>query len=236
MNLATLLAIVALVIALIALAVPFVVSHSSTTTTQGQPNVNVYAVINGTTGDLDRGFGITANAMIVSTGVYIVTFAWALFGCTYQAGLGTDLANEAGPGTATVVASAAPYNSSYNLTVTVHNGSTGDLADATFHIAASCPGGLWAVVGPKGELLNGAGVNTSFFTGSTAYPGRYAILFGQNVSNCAYIAGLGTSFGSSPGGTAATAQLGASPWGVWVNTYDSAGVSLNETFHVQVFC
>jgi hypothetical protein len=231
MGLATILAVVAIILALIALVLPFVVTHASTnTTTQGTPNVTLFAVVN-SNGTLSRGVGVN-NSTQIATGVYIVTFNQTLFGCTFQAGVGTNSTGTVGGGTATVVLSPKPYNSSYNVTVTTTNSTLNKVNNSTFHVVAICPGGWWAVVGPNGYLLNGAGASNSSSEGT----GAYQVFFTAGTHDCAFVAGLGSSFGSSPGGTATTAIRDFGTSGVWVTTWNSQGVQTNETFHLQVFC
>lgn len=234
MGLGTILAIVALVLALIAIALPFAMTEPSstttTTTTQGTPNVSYYAIV-AANGSFVTGYEAN-NSTLLSTGTYIVTFDVALNGCTYQGGFGTTGISSAGPGVVTVVPSAAPHNSTWNVTVTTYNNTNKSLANQSFHVVATCPGGLWAIVGPHGAILNGAGVDLA--THRTT--GNYVVAFDRNVVGCAYIGGWGSDLSSSPGGTLGLASRSGNPDAVWVDSYTTAGTAADTTFHLSVYC
>ena len=98
------------------------------------------------------------------------------------------------------------------------------------------PTTLWAVVSNKGALVRGGSATVS----ATALlePGAFEVVFDRNVSNCAYIATLGsTEAGSTfPGMIAVATRLG-NPDAVFVETFGEKGKSaLSESFHLAVFC
>jgi hypothetical protein len=97
---------------------------------------------------------------------------------------------------------------------------------------------LWAVVYANGTLDNGS--NTNATTTSSEGTGDYQVVFDQNVRDCAYIGTLGipgsTGGGSQSAGFLTTAGRADNPYGVWVETFDSAGTLTDEPFSLVVFC
>jgi len=226
---------VALALALVAVGVAFVVPGPTGPTgssSAGAPSVTYWAVVDAS-GTLDRGSG-ASTASHVGTGSYLVTFLDILYGCTYSAVIGTATATN--PPNGTVSVSAVPSDV-YEVKVLTTNASKGAIDDP-FYVAASCPGGLSAVVAANGTFVSGAGV-TSVATELCAgdHPGCYQVIFNQDVSACAYIAGLGESFtGTPPAGSIAVAPRASVPDGVWVQAWNAAGVDTNESFHLSVYC
>jgi hypothetical protein len=229
-GLATILAVVAIVLALIAMGLTFVVPGPKGPAggPEQTPNVTFFAVV-ASDGALQRGSPNVNTSVQVGTGEYQVYFNTTLYDCTYWANLGTITDGTSGPGTATVTK--VPH-SVYGLAVVTYNATQAVDADAAFHLIVSCPGGLTAVVLSNGTFQSGANVNFTYQEGT----GAYEVLFDQNVAGCAYTAGLGTSFSSSPGGSATTASRSGQLDGVWITTYNSGGTLTNETFHLSVYC
>lgn len=230
-GLATVLAAVALALAVVAVAVAFVepgrVGAAGAPGPSPVPTVAYFAVV-GSNGSLARDSGVASSA-IVGTGHYRVTFLTILYSCSFQATLGTTSDGSQAAGSAEVVAPPATGNA---VNVTTVN-ATGVATNASFHLVAACPAGLYAVVGGNGSFESGAGVE---LTGNLG-PGRYEVVFDQDVEGCAYLAGLGTSFsGPAPSGSATVAQLAGHPNGVWVNTYAADGTLVNATFHLTAYC
>ncbi len=93
-----------------------------------------------------------------------------------------------------------------------------------------------AVVGSERLVHPGFGRDDR---GALQHPGvyYYKVLFPTDVTNCTYVAGMGTTgAGSAPAGFATTAHLGSDPKGVFVATYNAAGVLTAESFHLIVVC
>jgi hypothetical protein len=93
---------------------------------------------------------------------------------------------------------------------------------------------FWAVVDSDGTLARDRGaVSAQSFGG-----GGYEVIFSRNVRNCAYVATIGLSgaeFTSAPGEITVVGRFG-NRRGVFVATHDSAGVSADRGFHLQVSC
>jgi hypothetical protein len=98
------------------------------------------------------------------------------------------------------------------------------------------PTTLWAVVSNKGALVRG-GTGTVSAT-ALLEPGAFEVVFDRNVSDCAYIATLGSIEAGStfPGMIAVATRLG-NPDAVFIETFGEKGKSaLSESFHLAVFC
>jgi hypothetical protein len=188
--------------------------------------VTFFAVV-GSDGALARGFNANSSSQ-TGIGAYQVFFLVDLYGCTFNTALGTtgDGSELAGSATATPLATSA-----WGVGVSTVN-ATGVATNESFHLLATCPGGLSAVVSSNGSFVSGAGVESTRFENT----GGYQVLFNQDVTSCAYIVGLGTFGGSPPPGSATAAQRAGHTNGVWINTYNSAGVRTNATFHLTVYC
>jgi hypothetical protein len=97
---------------------------------------------------------------------------------------------------------------------------------------------LWAVVdgaGTTAALTRGSGVTNTEWIGT----GEYRITFNRSMSNCTYLATLGsvaTGFFTTPG-EISTGQSGSDPNAVLIFTRNSAGTVVNDLdFHLAVFC
>jgi hypothetical protein len=92
---------------------------------------------------------------------------------------------------------------------------------------------LWAVVKGDGGLSRGAGAVSS----SQVEPGRFEVLFNRDVSQCAYIATLGSPGSSLPHAGDIGVSGGAKGVNaVFVRTRSAAGEETGESFHLAVFC
>ena len=92
---------------------------------------------------------------------------------------------------------------------------------------------LWAVVGSDGSLTrkNGASSVTKLGTGD------YEVVFGGNVTACAYNATLGTGDTSDPpAGEVGVSQRGGNANAVRVVTRESGGAAADRPFHLTVNC
>jgi len=229
-SLATLLAAIALALAIVAVGVSFVVPGPKGP--EGGPgtgpaNATYFAVV-GSNGALARGSNVSSSSQ-TGTGLYQVFFTVYLYGCTFNAALGSTGVGFPPAGSVEAV---ALTTSPWGVGVFTFN-ATGVPTDEPFHVVATCPGGLSAVVNALGSFVSGAGVVATESRGT----GAYQVLFDQDVAGCAYLAGLGASTtGSPPPGSATAAQLGGHGNGVWINTYNSAGALENATFHLEVHC
>jgi hypothetical protein len=100
--------------------------------------------------------------------------------------------------------------------------------------AASLCQNLWAVVNADGSLARaGCPGTTSAIVGS-----GFEVIFPHNVRLCAYVASVGDSgsFITPPSGEASADGRLTNVDGVFVQTYDSAGTTTHQTFHLVVQC
>ena len=91
----------------------------------------------------------------------------------------------------------------------------------------------WAVVGADGALTrkNGAAAATKLGTGD------YEVVFGGDVTACAYNATLGTADTTDPpAGEVGVSQRAGNAKAVRVVTRDSAGAAADRPFHLTVNC
>jgi hypothetical protein len=99
---------------------------------------------------------------------------------------------------------------------------------------------LWARVKEDGTLKAGSGTVSS----AKLFTGGYEVVFNRNVSACAYIASVGsasvssnnTAFdGSGPGEVLVEPRFEKTN-AVFVDTQNSSGTEVNNSFHLAVFC
>jgi hypothetical protein len=96
-------------------------------------------------------------------------------------------------------------------------------------------GGLWAVVKGDGTLARGSGVVAVSKPESTE--GQYEVVFNRNVTQCAYIATLGSPFEGPPhGGEASVASVAGNEDAVLVKTRNGKNEERNESFQLAVLC
>jgi hypothetical protein len=92
---------------------------------------------------------------------------------------------------------------------------------------------LWAVVNGTGSIARGAGTTSAGRLGA----GVYEVVFGQNVSNCVFVASVGDSGeGTGLSGAAMTSRRAGNANAVRVETKNLAGAAADRAFHVVVVC
>jgi len=92
---------------------------------------------------------------------------------------------------------------------------------------------IWATINTDGTLARGAGVASSQNLGA----GSYEVIFNRDITQCAYIATLGNPGAGNPaGGFIGTALRVGTTNGVFVETSDTADVTVDRSFHLQVSC
>jgi hypothetical protein len=91
---------------------------------------------------------------------------------------------------------------------------------------------LWAVVDSNGTLARKSGATDVDKTGD----GRYEVTFDRDVSDCAYVASIGTSTTATPAGGELGVSQGNDPNDVFVRTRDSSGTFADRGFHLAVHC
>jgi|1186.fasta_scaffold18962_1 hypothetical protein len=172
----------------------------------------------------------------LSTGAYEVIFDHRVKNCAYNATIGTTGTGSVGsPGSITVAGRAGNQNGVFVLIVS----RTGASLDSSFHLAITC--GLkkiWAVLDSGGTKARGANVvSTAKLSGANG--GTYEVIFNRNVSVCAYNATVGTTtFGGSVSTPVAvtSATRAGNANGVFVFIHHDNGSTIDEPFHLSVYC
>lgn len=91
---------------------------------------------------------------------------------------------------------------------------------------------FWAIVDTAGAVLRGTNA-----TATKLAVGQYEVVFSSDVSQCAYLATLGTGNTVNPTlGQIVVAPRTGKPTAVFVKTGTSAGVIADAGFHLGVFC
>lgn len=101
--------------------------------------------------------------------------------------------------------------------------------------ALSIGSARYAVINGSGQLVRGRDVTSAARTGA----GRYQVIFGGDVRNCAYFATLGDPTASGPpqNGQVSVASLASNVNGVAIRTENGGnGNELDKPFHLIVSC
>jgi hypothetical protein len=92
---------------------------------------------------------------------------------------------------------------------------------------------LWAVMNGSGSIARAAGTTSAGRLGT----GAYEVIFGQDVTNCVYLATLGDPAAGATSGMVSVARRTGNPNGVRVETRNAANGGLaDRPFHVAVVC
>ena len=92
----------------------------------------------------------------------------------------------------------------------------------------------WAVINPDGTVARASG---DFVSSGAFPPGEYEVIFKKDVSNCAYVASIGSTTGGVPGAAfVSTARRDTDVRGVFLSTYNTAVAATDEPFHLSVLC
>ena len=178
-------------------------------------------------GELQHGAGAaSARLLPASTGAYQVTFRGDVTRCAYIA------TGAAGAVQVTVASRAGNDNAVY---VETRDATTGELANAPFHLVTHCPDrDVFAAVGLDGELDRGARVLSSARLG----PGSYVVTFARSVNGCAVNATVGsTGIGAvADPGFATVAGVRLDRRVVSVHLVTRAGAAVDQPFHLSVTC
>jgi hypothetical protein len=110
-------------------------------------------------------------------------------------------------------------------------------AGATGAAGPSGPAGppataLWAVIATNGSAARNGHAASS----EKVATGQYVVVFDRDVKACAYVATLGGTAAESVVGQISVTRRSINANGVFVKTYDSAGVAADRSFHLAVFC
>jgi hypothetical protein len=91
---------------------------------------------------------------------------------------------------------------------------------------------LWAVVATNGSLARNSHVTSS----EKVATGQYVVVFDRDVKACAYVGSLGGIAAESMIGQISVTRRSINANGVFVRTLDSAGASMDKSFHLAVYC
>jgi hypothetical protein len=188
-------------------------------------------------GTLARGTaGVVVNKLGAGTGNYEVIFTKAVSKCAFVATVGTTSTGSiADAGSITVAGRAGNARG-----VFVHvMDRAGAPLDQSFHLAVNCgKRTLLAVEESSGVTVRGANVVSSAKL-SGAGGGTYQVIFNRTVASCAYVATVGVT-GNSGAITSpvqiTTATRAGNPNGVFVFIHSNNGATIDEPFHLTVFC
>ena len=126
---------------------------------------------------------------------------------------------------------AVPFNTNAAGKVANLNADRLDDLSAEEIVAQARP--LWAVVSSDGALVRKNGASLA----SKLAVGEYQVVFGRDVSGCAYNGTIGSvDTAEPPAGEIGTAQRAGSANAVTVVTRDSAGTKADRPFHLGVDC
>jgi hypothetical protein len=172
------------------------------------------------------------SARRITRGEYSVHFDRDVSRCVFLATVGaTGTTPVVNPGTISVARGRKPHNV---FVTTV--GRSGSVANFPFHLAANCGTTPFrAVVKAGGALARGRSTTSSAHLGPI---GQYQVIFTQNVSNCSFVATVG-----SPGAgistlplSVTTATRATNPNGAFVWIFKSDGTAVDHAFHLVARC
>jgi hypothetical protein len=196
-----------------------------------------WAVV-GSDGSLARGGHVTSTTHL-SAGNYEVAFDTNVHKCAFTATVGTtSTGSVATPGEITVAGRAGN-----KMAVFVHTEDrSGVAADSSFHLGVTCgTTRLYAVVdttSTTATLARGSKVTSVAKLGG-AGTGTYQVIFNRAVSTCAYEATVGVS---ANGGSVTdpvaitTATRAGNANGVFLFVHQTNGATIDEPFHLTVYC
>jgi hypothetical protein len=95
---------------------------------------------------------------------------------------------------------------------------------------------LWAVLNPDGTLNRGSHVVSSGKVDYSGTTGSYEVIFDRDVTNCVYMGTLGGANTVLSQGQITTFPRNNNVDGVFIFTYDDAGVRADRLFQVAVLC
>jgi hypothetical protein len=127
--------------------------------------------------------------------------------------------------------------SGYQIVTASGGLNTGGHTHAIPAISSTCSGThIWAVVNADGTRARAGGACSG--TTTSGSNGSCDVVFPRNVSNCAYVAVIGSPArsGTVAAGYATVVGAAISVDGVFVQTWNSSGVLAAQGFHLIVDC
>jgi hypothetical protein len=194
-----------------------------------------FAVVE-STGATARGSHVVSSTHL-SAGNYEVIFDHKVKGCVYVATVGTIGAGSVpNPGLITVAGRAGNTSGVFVRVVD----RSGNSLDSSFHLAVTCGQTKNdAVVEASGAIARSHHV-VSVAKLSGANGGTYEVIFDRNVSVCAYNASIGPSTNGGsigpPPVAITTATRAGNPNGVFIFIHQANGATIDEPFHLTVYC
>jgi len=166
----------------------------------------------------------------LGTGRYEARFAQKVHACAYTATVG-NAGDGSGPG---LVFTAGGHLSYAGVYVETKNPG-GGLADIPFHLIVTCAGiSEHAVISAAGIFVRGTAVYHVRYG-----PGRYEVVFGRDLSTCAYTATVGDPGNQlvfEPGLVSAAPGQFSRSRGVYIETRNLGGALSDFTFHLALNC
>ena len=198
-------------------------------------NKGRWAVVS-STGTLARGSAHVVSVSHLATGAYEVIFDKSVAKCAFIVTPGTTGAGTVGnPGAITMAGRAGNKAGVFIHTMD----RLGASVDQSFHLAVNCGKKfLLGVIEANGARNRGLHVVSSAHLGGVN-AGTYEVIFDRTVSGCAYVASVGTT---GNGGSITspvqitTATRAGNPSGVFVFIHNQNGTTIDEPFHLTVFC
>jgi hypothetical protein len=192
----------------------------------------LYAVVD-SAGVKARGAHVISTAHL-GTGNYEVIFGRNVNKCAFTASIGTTGAGSSLSGSITVAGRAGN-----KAGVFIHTSDNlGNPADRAFHLGVLCGTKHFAVVNTDGTLARGSHVvSTAKLSGANG--GTYQVIFDRTVSGCVYSANAGvtTNGGSiTDAVSVTTATRAGNANGVFIFIHRHDGVTIDEPFHLIVYC
>jgi hypothetical protein len=193
-----------------------------------------WAVID-SVGGLARGSHVLSTAHL-GTGNYEVIFDKSVAKCAFIVTTGTTSAGSVGnPGAITMAGRAANKAGVFIHTMD----RLGNAIDQSFHLAVNCgKSKLIGVIEANGTKNRGLHVVSSTKL-SGLNGGTYEVIFDRTVSGCAYVASVGTTGNGGSIGLPVqitTATRAGNPNGVFLFIHNQNGSTIDEPFHLTVFC
>jgi len=199
------------------------------------PVKDLFAVVD-SAGNLARG-NRAISATHLGTGNYEVVFDKNVNKCAFTASIGTTGAGSIpAPGLVTVAGRAGNKAGVFVRIVD----RLGNSLDSSFHLSVTCgKKNLFAVLEGNGTLARGQHV-VSVAKLSGANGGTYETIFDRTVSGCAYSATVGTTTNGGSVGpppvVATDATRAGNANGVFIFIHQANGSTIDEPFHLAVFC
>lgn len=229
---ATTLAAVALAIAIVALALNFVVpGPTGAAGTSAPQGTGVYWAAVNDSGPIVRGSGAAGAILLPDGNTFAVLFTQNVSHC----GLAATVADNApyGQPPASLVSVGTLAKDPDAVLVSTWGLPYAFAENYSFNVGAFCSGYSWAAVAATGAVNESSGVSSA----SLGAAGNYTVKFSSDVASCAFLATIGSNTpGAPPSGSAAAAGIKGESNEASVTTYNGTGVPTDEPFYITAVC